>query len=105
MLAESGFALDLAECAATGARDDLIYVSPKSGRAVSAARARYGATACCRCRRSCARPAASAPSPTDVADAFRLTGHFLGRELFAPRGLDLPDSRKSFLDAAARGRG
>src|SRR5262245_48333733 len=35
LLAELGFGLDLACCAATGARDDLIYVSPKSGRAVS----------------------------------------------------------------------
>ena len=37
VLAECGFSLDLERCAATGARDDLIYVSPKSGRAVSAA--------------------------------------------------------------------
>ncbi|MFO0390086.1 MAG: DNA repair protein RecO [Alphaproteobacteria bacterium] len=35
ILAESGFGLDLSECAATGSKDDLIYVSPKSGRAVS----------------------------------------------------------------------
>jgi DNA repair protein RecO (recombination protein O) len=34
LLAESGFALDLSECAATGGTSDLIYVSPKSGRAV-----------------------------------------------------------------------
>lgn len=34
LLAESGFGLDLSECAATGRTDDLIYVSPKSGRAV-----------------------------------------------------------------------
>ena len=36
LLAELGFGLDLSECAATGARDDLAFVSPKSGRAVSA---------------------------------------------------------------------
>lgn len=35
LLEELGFALDLSECAATGTTDDLIYVSPKSGRAVS----------------------------------------------------------------------
>ncbi|MBY0430446.1 MAG: DNA repair protein RecO, partial [Rhodospirillales bacterium] len=35
VLAEAGFGLDLACCAATGASEDLIYVSPKSGRAVS----------------------------------------------------------------------
>src|SRR5690606_18878049 len=35
LLDELGFGLDLDECAATGRRDDLVYVSPKSGRAVS----------------------------------------------------------------------
>ena len=35
LLAELGFGLDLDECAATGQREELIYVSPKSGRAVS----------------------------------------------------------------------
>src|SRR5262249_50001270 len=35
MLAELGFGLDLAACAATGQSEDLGYVSPKSGRAVS----------------------------------------------------------------------
>src|SRR5208282_2033846 len=34
-LAELGFGLDLASCAATGATADLIYVSPRTGRAVS----------------------------------------------------------------------
>src|SRR5690606_7210193 len=37
VLEELGFGLDLARCAATGARDDLVYVSPRSGRAVSRA--------------------------------------------------------------------
>ena len=36
MLSELGFGLDLSECAVTGKRMDLIYVSPKTGRAVSA---------------------------------------------------------------------
>ena len=35
LLEDLGFGLDLRECAATGAKDDLIYVSPKTGRAVS----------------------------------------------------------------------
>ena len=90
MLAECGFALDLSECAATGAREELIYVSPKSGRAVSAeAGAPYR-------DRLLPLPAflrerGRADLADDVADAFRLTGYFLERELFAPRGLKLPD--------------
>lgn len=35
LLSEMGYGLDLSECAATGAKDNLVYVSPKSGRAVS----------------------------------------------------------------------
>ena len=92
-------------CAATGAREDLIYVSPKSGRAVSAAAgARWR-------ERLLPLPAflrlgvaAPAPEPAEVADAFRLTGFFLRRDLFAPRGLPLPDSRRAFLAATRAGR-
>ena len=103
VLAECGFALDLERCAATGAREDLIYVSPKSGRAVSAS-----AGAPWRERLlplpAFLRPGveAAAPDPAEIADAFRLTGFFLTRDLFAPRGLPLPDSRRAFLAAAAK---
>ena len=103
VLAECGFSLDLERCAATGAREDLVYVSPKSGRAVSAAAgARWK-------ERLLPLPAflrlgaaAPAPEPAEIADAFRLTGFFLTRDLFAPRGLPLPDSRRAFLAAAAK---
>ena len=54
LLAELGFGLDLSACAVSGATEDLVWVSPQSGRAVSRARARRGPTGCCRCRRSCA---------------------------------------------------
>jgi len=103
VLAECGFALDLERCAATGTREDLIYVSPKSGRAVSAS-----AGAPLRDRLlplpAFLRPgvAAPAPQPADILDAFRLTGHFLARDLFGPRGLPLPDARRAFLAAATK---
>ena len=106
ILSESGFALDLEACAATGAREDLIYVSPKSGRAVSAS-----AGAPWREKLlplpAFLRPGAEAPAPDEsaVADAFRLTGFFLLRDLFAPRGLPLPDSRRAFLAAAGKAGG
>jgi DNA repair protein RecO (recombination protein O) len=103
MLSEFGFALDLTECAATGAREDLVYVSPKSGRAVSAA-----AGAAYR-ERLLPLPAflrgdGAEPTAEDIADAFRLTGFFLERELFAPRGLKLPDARAALVSGLRRGR-
>ena len=52
LLAELGFGLDLSSCAATGRNDNLIYVSPRSGQAVSASAAGLIATSCCCCRLS-----------------------------------------------------
>ena len=85
--------------------DDLIYVSPKSGRAVSAE-----AGAPWRDRllplppflREDA-PLEAQPSADEIADGFRLTGFFLARDLFALHGEPLPDSRAAFLKAAAQG--
>ncbi len=104
ILAECGFRLDLARCAASGARENLAYVSPKSGRAVSA-----DAGAPWRDRllplpaflREDADPAAQ-PDAKDLADGFRTTGFFLARDLFAAKGEVLPESRRVFLTAAAR---
>jgi len=101
-LAECGFALDLDSCAATGSRDDLVYVSPKSGRAVSAAAGAEWRDRLLPLPAFLRGGEVDAPGPTEIADAFRLTGFFLDRDLFAPRGLPLPDSRRAFLAAAAK---
>jgi DNA repair protein RecO (recombination protein O) len=105
ILAECGFQLDLSSCAATGVTEDLVYVSPKSGRAVSAE-----AGAPWRDRllplppflRENA-PLDARPSAQELADGFRLTGFFLARDLFALHGEPLPDSRAAFLKASAQG--
>src|SRR5208282_1695805 len=97
-LAELGFGLDLSSCAATGATDDLIYVSPRSGRAVSGAAGEAYRDKLLRLPgflRANAEPASAA----DLADAFALTGFFLDRHAFAPRGLALPDARARFVAA------
>ena len=97
-LAELGFGLDLTSCAATGAKDDLIYVSPRSGRAVSRAAGEAYRDRLMRLPdflRFDGEPASAA----DVADAFALTGFFLDRHAFGPRGLALPDARARFVSA------
>src|SRR5690242_3847828 len=98
-LAELGFGLDLAACAATGVKDDLVFVSPRSGRAVSRAAGEPYREKLMRLplflRRKMlpndASPAvdihAAPPGPDDLVDAFTLTGFFLDRHAFAPRGL------------------
>jgi DNA repair protein RecO (recombination protein O) len=101
LLAELGFGLDLTQCAATGTRADLDYVSPKSGRAVSRAAAAPYADRMLRLPAFlCAKDIV--PAGRDLADGFALTGFFLSRHVLAPRGLTLADERAYFIAALAR---
>ena len=97
LLTELGFGLELDRCAVTGSRDELIYVSPKSGRAVSRQAGEPWK------HRLLALPAflreAIDPSPQDIADGFVLTGFFLARHVLEPRGLSFADARASFIAA------
>jgi len=102
VLAELGFGLDLEQCASTGVRAELIYVSPKSGRAVSRAAGEPWADKMLRLPAFLRDPAAG-PAGSDVADGFALTGYFLERHVLEPRGLTLSDERAHFIAALLRG--
>ena len=97
LLDELGFGLDLGRCAATGTNDDLVYVSPRTGRAVSASagepyRDRLLALP------QFLLPGRKAPlAPGDVEAGFALTGHFLETRVFRPRGEEMPDARARML--------
>jgi DNA repair protein RecO (recombination protein O) len=103
LLRELGFGLDLASCAVTGATQELVHVSPKSGRAVSRAAGEPYAD------RLLPLPAfvrdgflGAEVTGAEIAQGFRLTGHFLMRDVYEPRGLALPDERAVFVEAASR---
>lgn len=103
MLAELGFGLDLTSCAVTGGNDDLVAVSPRSGRAVSAAEAepysdrllplppfvREGGTGSWR----------------DIVDGLDLTGHFLDRDLLNDRSRPIGEARGRLVDRLRRAAG
>ncbi len=100
-LAELGFGLDLSSCAATGVTDDLIYVSPRSGRAVSRAAGEAYREKLLRLPaflHDDAEPVANEA----LMEAFTLTGFFLDRHAFAPRGLAVPEARGHFVTAISR---
>jgi len=101
LLAELGFGLDLSSCAATGETTDLVYVSPRSGRAVSRAAGEAYRDKLMRLP-DFLRVDAGPGSAADLADAFALTGFFLERHAFAPRGLALPEARARFVAAVSR---
>ncbi len=92
LLDELGFGLDLSKCAATGARENLIYVSPRSGKTVSAE-----AGEAFRDRLFRLPPFLKSNVPADardVIDGLKLTGYFLHRHLADPRGAALPEQRE-----------
>lgn len=103
MLAELGFGLDLDRCAVSGSNDNLVAVSPKSGRAVSATEAepyagkllplppfvREGGTA----------------SWTEIAQGLELTGHFLERDLLTDRSRPIGEARARLVDRLRRAGG
>lgn len=100
LLSEAGFGLDLDQCAATGNTDDLVYVSPKSGCAVSkSAGAPYH-------ERMLPLPAflrhQRAPSTlNELFDGLRLTGYFLHHWLLEPHGKRLPAERERLIATLA----
>jgi DNA repair protein RecO (recombination protein O) len=101
LLEELGFGLDLSCCAATGAHEDLVYVSPKSGRAVSrAAGAPYENRMLRLPRFLLERPAQRPPGRNALDQGFRLTGYFLERRALEPRGLAPSPAREAFIRAA-----
>jgi len=100
ILAELGFGLDLSACAATGSIENLRYVSPKSGRAVSEAGAADYRD------RLFPLPAflleGGAGSWEDIFDGLRITGHFLARDLLIERQADILAARERLLSRLQR---
>lgn len=101
LLSEIGFGLDLDRCVATGVSGDLIYVSPKSGRAVSRLAGEPWADKMLRLP-TFLRDQEAVPTGPDLADGFALTGYFLTRYVLEPRGLALGDERAHFIAALNR---
>lgn len=98
LLNELGFGLDLASCAATGSNDALAYVSPRTGRAVSEAAGAPYRTRLLRLPPFLAGDRSVRPvGGADLRDAFALTGYFLHRHVFEPRGLEHPPARARFI--------
>lgn len=104
LLAELGYGLDLSRCAASGANDGLVYVSPNTGRAVSASAGEpykdkllalpsflrpdvFGGTT----------RTASGITSRDIAAGFALTGYFLETRVLEPRGGVLPEPRTRLI--------
>lgn len=103
LLSELGFGLDLGRCAVSNSSDDLVAVSPRSGRAIGAEAAQpYG-------DRLLPLPAflrhGGQGSWKDIADGLALTGHFLRRDILTDRSQALAAARARLVDRLHRAGG
>ena len=103
LLAELGFGLDLEKCAISGANDDLVAVSPRSGRAVSGAEAKpYVGKLLPLPRFIVEGGTASWP---EILDGLALTGHFLLRDVVTDRSAPVAESRNRLCERLRKAAG
>jgi DNA repair protein RecO (recombination protein O) len=102
-LADLGFGLDLTQCAVTGQAEDLAYISPRSGRAVSRDAGQPYAD------RLFALPSflgaadpSAPPSTRSIVAGLEMTGHFLERNVLAVSERPMPRARIQFVDRLRR---
>jgi DNA repair protein RecO (recombination protein O) len=103
LLDELGFGLDLTQCAATGAKAGLVYVSPRTGKAVSAVAGDPYKERLFRLPAFLLANAAAGHE--DVIDGFKLTEYFLLRHVFEPRGVAMPAQRERVIRGLAERKG
>jgi DNA repair protein RecO (recombination protein O) len=102
LLEELGFGLDVSRCAVTGVLDDLIYVSPRTGRAVSREAAAEYAERMLKLPAFLLGRRAGEATAADLANGFALTAHFLEQSVLAPHHKRLPEARVRLADFARR---
>ena len=99
LLADLGYGLDLTRCAVTGETTGLAFVSPKTGRAVTAEAA--GVWTSRLLRLPSFLVGGNVAAPEDWRDVLRLTGHFLTRDAFGHHHRPLPVARQMLYDRVA----
>lgn len=102
LLDELGFGLDLSQCAATGATDELAYVSPRSGRAVSRAAAGPYKERLLPLSPFLLASQNASVSMREIADGLKLTAYFLLDRVLQPHNKPLPSARIRLEELAQR---
>jgi DNA repair protein RecO (recombination protein O) len=103
LLAELGFGLDLEQCAVSSAVDELVAVSPRSGRAVSRAEAAPFAGKLLLL--PCFLVEGGVAGLPDIIDGLALTGHFLMRDVVTDRAAPIGEARARLVERMQRAAG
>ena len=103
LLEDLGFGLDLSKCAMSGVTDGLSHVSPKSGRAVCLEQAAPWIDKLLVLPEFLSSNGSQLhPELPEIEAGFALSGYFLKRHVYEPRGLGSPTDRASFIKAISK---
>jgi len=102
LLNELGFGIDIASCALTGEEEGLAYISPKTGRAVTAEAAKPYLDKLMRLPHIFGG-ALDMSEKDEMEAAFRLTEHFLNMHIWLPRQLSPPSARERLIKSICNG--
>jgi DNA repair protein RecO (recombination protein O) len=103
LLAEQGFGLDLDQCAVSGDDADLIAVSPRSGRAVSAAEAGPYLGKLLPLPRFIREGGIG--NWDEILEGLAISGHFLMRDIIADRSAPVAEGRSRMVERMKRAAG
>ena len=92
LLSEIGYGIDLSKCAVTSRRDELIYVSPTSGRAVTLEGAGSYKDRLIKLPKFIVSKDSECDN-NDISNGLELTEYFLRKRFFEPNNLNFPQSR------------
>ena len=93
-----GYGLDFSSCAVNGSREDLNWVSPKSGRVVSSSGAKGWEDRLLRLPNFLDQNQTTEITKNDILDGFKLTEYFLIKRVYSQHVKNLSSSRKRLLD-------
>ena len=102
LLEAMGFGLDLSRCAATGSREKLVYVSPKSARAVCEEAGKPWKDKLLVLPEFLLKKSGRPSDFAEIKNGFILTGYFLARNVWNARGIEPPKVRDGFIEILAK---
>ena len=93
-----GYGIDITECALSGKRDSLEWVSPKSGRAVNSEAGKKWSKKLLKLPKFLLKNETIIKNNDEIIDGLNLTGYFLNKLVYSDLNKDLPSSRKKIID-------
>ena len=93
-----GYGVDITECALSGKRDSLEWVSPKSGRAVNSEAGKKWSKKLLKLPKFLLKNETIIKNNDEIIDGLNLTGYFLNKLVYSDLNKNLPSSRKKIID-------